>query len=442
VKAVLVRGVPARRLARWRSFTRPLAIWVATVGVAGAMGAGDARAAPAAAWVQLTQGGSDVRAVVASGPCPSSRVDGRVLPLTLRSPADDRFPAVCSAALPPDARALELEGLTLDAPRLPVRRIIVIADTGCRIKGRLVQACNDPNAWPFAEVARRAAARHPDLIIHVGDYYYRESPCPAADRRCQGSPAGDRWPAWAADFFEPARPLLLAAPWIFVRGNHESCARGGVGWFRLLDAGPTVKTCPAEASAWRTDIGDLRLGIVDSADAEDISTPPDRVKAFAAQLNALQPGLAREPGWLLVHRPIWGLTPVVRLGPLGAVSAPLNATEQAAVKGQDLTGVRLILSGHIHHFSAYDFGGGRPAQLVVGTGGDVGPPADSPAITRDRVWLDRMAAVHFEFDRFGYVVLDRTGQGGDDWQGVFYDAHDRPVATCALRTRSLVCTPA
>jgi hypothetical protein len=409
---------------------------------AAAAGVSRGAAAPRAAWVQLTEGGAELRAVMADDHCPSALVQGRALPLTLRSPGDDRFPAVCSAALPPDARTVGIDGLTLAAPQLPVRRIVVIADTGCRIKGPLVQACNDPTAWPFAEVARRAAARHPDLVIHVGDYYYRESPCPGGDVRCQGSPAGDRWPAWAADFFDPARPLLAAAPWIFVRGNHESCVRGGVGWFRLLDAASVAKTCPAEASEWRTDIGGLKLDIVDSADAEDISAPPARVKAFAAQLDALEPGLGREPGWILVHRPIWGLTPVVRVGPLGAVNAPLNATEQAAVRGRDLAGVRLVLSGHIHHFSAYDFGEGRPAQLVVGTGGDVGPPADSPAITRDRVWLDGMAAAHLEFDRFGYVVLDRVGQGGDDWQGTFYDAHDHAVTRCALQGRRLSCAPA
>ncbi len=41
---------------------------------------------------------------------------------------------------------------------------------------------------------------------------------------------------WQADFFRPAAPLLAAAPWLFVRGNHESCGRAGLGWFRFFDA--------------------------------------------------------------------------------------------------------------------------------------------------------------------------------------------------------------
>jgi hypothetical protein len=413
--------------------------------MAGAVAAASASMAAAAvapqAWVQMTETGAEVRAISADAGCPTARVDGEPLPLRLRSAADERFPTVCAAPLPAGARRISVAGETLQAPHPVVRRMVVFGDSGCRIKGRAVQACNDPAQWPFAEVARHAAARRPDLVVHLGDYYYRESACPAADARCAGSPSGDRWPAWSADFFDPARPLLAAAPWVFVRGNHESCARGGLGWFRLLDAASTVKACPAEAAPWRVPVGGLELSVLDSADAEDETAPPERVQAFARDLDAMQPALGRQPGWLLVHRPVWGLTPVVRLGP-GAINVPLNATEQAAVKGRDLGGVEMVLSGHIHHFSSFDFFGRRPAQLVVGTGGDVGQPADSPKITQDQVWLDGLAAVHTEFDRFGYMVLDRAGEDGATWRGVFYDAQDRPVMNCLLQGRRLTCSPA
>ncbi len=393
------------------------------------------------AWVQMTERGADVRLVRPTGGCPVAEVDGRALPLTSRAAADTRFPEVCSAALPPGARQVQVAGHRLAGPSPVVRRMVVFADTGCRIKGPMVQACNDPAAWPFAEVARRAAARHPDLVIHIGDYYYRESVCPVGDLRCAGSPSGDRWDAWAADFFDPAAPLLQAAPWVFVRGNHESCSRGAAGWFRLLDAAPSAKACPAEAQAWTAPIGGLNLYVVDSADTVDEHAPPEQVAAFRAQLDSLAPALAARPGWIVVHRPIWGLAPVVRIGPLGPVSLPLNATEQAAVKGRDLSAIDLILSGHIHHFSSFDFAAKRPAQLVVGTGGDIGLPADTPRITRNAVLLDGLAADHTEFDRFGYMVLDRVGDGPDHWRGVFYDAKDRPVVDCRLDARRLTCTP-
>ena len=88
--------------------------------------------------------------------------------------------------------------------------------------------------WPFATIAAIIAGHRPDLVVHLGDYYYRESSCPDGEEGCAGSPFGDRWSSWNADFFAPARPLLRSAPWVFVRGNHEGCERGGKGWYRFL----------------------------------------------------------------------------------------------------------------------------------------------------------------------------------------------------------------
>jgi hypothetical protein len=121
-----------------------------------------------------------------------------------------------------------------------VRRIVLVGDTGCRLKKAedAWQACNDPEAWTFAEVARAAAAAHPDLVLHVGDYHYRENACPEGHAGCTGSPWAYGWDAWDADFFSPAAPLLAAAPWVMVRGNHEECARAGQGWWLLLDPHP------------------------------------------------------------------------------------------------------------------------------------------------------------------------------------------------------------
>ena len=75
-------------------------------------------------------------------------------------------------------------------------------------------------------------------MIHVGDYLYRENACPAGDADCAGSPWGYGWDAWNADFFAPARPLLAAAPWIVVRGNHESCDRARPGLVALSRSAP------------------------------------------------------------------------------------------------------------------------------------------------------------------------------------------------------------
>jgi len=108
--------------------------------------------------------------------------------------------------------------------------------------------------------------------------------------------------------------------------------------------------------------------------------------------------------------------------------------------------VQMVLSGHIHHFASFDFGPSHPAQLIVGTGGDIGEAADTPKIQSQRVHIDRAFADWLSFDRFGYLVLDRHDSpepgAPPDWTGAFYDADDKPVVDCRLHERALRCTPA
>ena len=388
-------------------------------------------------WLELTARGPELRAVVQDGPCPEASLDGRIVPMQKRAAPSDAFPVeVCQLLVPHGVARAAIGDWIAPLPRAEPQRILIFGDTGCRLKGAAVQACNDPRQWPFALVAARAAEKKPDLVIHVGDYWYRETPCPAGVQGCAGAAYGDNWTAWDADFFAPAAPLLDSSPWLFVRGNHESCARGGPGWFQLLDQAPEPAACPAESTPFRIRMGDTSLYVLDSANTEDASAPPGLVKAFAAQLDALGPELDHGRGWILTHRPIWGLTPVKRLGPLGALEVGLNKTEQSAVKGRPLAGVQMIVSGHIHHFAAYDFGPQRPAQLIAGTGGDVGEPADSPKIDTRQVSIDGLDAQGFGFERYGYLLLERQGA---DWTGDFRDLDDKMVATCRLRGRELTC---
>ena len=388
------------------------------------------------AWVEITDRGPEARAVV-SGPCPEAVIDGTSAPMQRRAAPSADFPvAVCALPIPPHARRVAVLGGALPLPRRPPGRIVIFGDTGCRLKGSDIQNCDVAGDWPFATVARLAAAHHPDLMIHIGDYYYRESACPAGRAGCAGSPWGDNWTTWDADLFAPAAPLLAAAPWLMVRGNHEDCARGGPGWFRLLDAGPTPLACPAAAAPMAIDVGGLTLYVLDSSGTEDRSTPPDKVAAFARQLAVVKAHPPAGPAWILTHRPFWGLTPVARAGPLGPLELSLNLTEEAAARPADLSKIDMIVSGHIHHFASFSFSGDRPPQLIVGTGGDVGEPADSPKFISGPVSLDGMAARRFGFDRYGFLVLDRTADG---WAGDFYDVNDRPIARCRLAGRALDC---
>jgi hypothetical protein len=400
--------------------------------------ASPAAAQSPAAWTQLTGQGAEVRAVAGPGGCPQLTVDGHPAAMAVRAQASPAYPQVCALALPAGAASVEVDGQTAPLPAPAPKRIVVLGDTGCRVKGLAIQACNDPKAWPFAEVARLAAATKPDLVIHVGDYYYRESPCPLQLEACAGSPSGDRWDTWAAEFFGPATPLLAAAPWVFARGNHETCDRGGRGWFVLLDAGP-AGPCQTYTTPFAVRAGDLNLYVIDSGAIADRGHDKADVAAIAGQLDRLGPGLDLGHGWIITHRPVWGLVPVARVGPTAPFEVGLNFAEQDAVRGRALGGVQMMLSGHVHHFQALDFGPARAAQLVVGTGGDIGESADLARVYTERRPIDGLDANVFSFSRYGYYLMEKDGE---DWVGAFRDATDRVLASCRLHQRRLNCQAA
>jgi hypothetical protein len=245
---------------------------------------------------------------------------------------------------------------------------------------------------------------------------------------CAGSPYGDNWPTWKAELFDPAAPLLAAAPWVVARGNHELCRRGGIGWFRLLDPFPTRTGCVDRTEPHWLSAGGLELLLFDSADADDFLAPPDKVAAYAGQLG---PPLAPAPphAWMVTHRPVWAMAQ----GDLSGLTA--NQTEQAAIRGHVPPGLDLVLSGHLHDFISYEFGPGRPAQLIVGTGGDNLLPLGSAPIVGAEI--DGMTVRRgFAAERFGYFIMERTAAG---WDGTFYAPDDSVLAHCLLAGRAIDC---
>jgi hypothetical protein len=410
-----------------------LAVLIALSG--GLSGPVSAGAATVAAWTEMVGDAQSLR-VIATDSCPAAAADGKALPLAVRSAADGDFPVIsCQASVPSGTRGLTVDGRAVAVLPAEVNRIVVLGDTGCRLKGAFVQDCNDPVAWPFATIAAQAAKEKPDLLIHVGDYYYRETPCPGGREGCANSPYGDDWAAWKADFFDPAQTLLAAAPWVLVRGNHEQCGRGGLGWFRFLDAGAAPLTCPASEAPFTVTLGQQRLFVLDSADTDDAAAPPAKVAAFHSQLEALKPLDQSGTGWILTHRPFWGFVPA-GAGELGeSDELPSNRTEQEAAKDDPLAGVQMILSGHVHIFSASDFAGARPSQLIVGVGGDTRDGAQ-PDLQARKVTIAGLPAATEVVEQFGYVVLDRVGEG---WNAALKRPDGVAVATCTIRGRALAC---
>jgi len=361
-----------------------------------------------AQWVQLMPGGgAQARVVTTAASCPAVVIDGKPVAMNARAAPDANFSVLlCSVQIPPGAQSAAVAGETLPLAVSPPTRIAVFGDTGCRITSNYVQACNDPTQWPFPLIAQRIADLKPDLVIHVGDYLYREAPCPAGNAACAGSPSGDNWPAWAADFFTPAAPLLRAAPWVFVRGNHEDCARGDPGWLRLLGplAFDPAAPCDAHLAPYAVPLGAMNLAVMDDADAPDQTIESDLLAEYRSDFAAL-PSIAKAPVWLAMHRPIWGAVS----GPMG-LGVGGNRTMIAALSDPHaLDGVALMLAGHIHTFEALNYAGHAPPQLIAGFGG--GNLDTTPADLSGANLSGQSVQSGLSIPGFGFLLMTREAQG-------------------------------
>ncbi|HWC62516.1 MAG TPA: metallophosphoesterase [Rhizomicrobium sp.] len=387
-------------------------------------------------WIQLgADGAAEIRTVSEGAACPTFHsADGAALILRPRAPADGKFPLVCFAPLPKGARAANSFSVRLPAVNPVPERIVVLGDTGCRLKGAAIQNCNNPKDWPFANVAAAAARLKPDLVIHLGDYQYRESPCPPANPGCAGTPYGDNWPAWKADFFAPAAPLLAAAPWVFVRGNHETCDRSGAGYLKMLGPLAYAPDCVDHQAPYRVPLGDFSLMVMDDADADDFAVNPAHVPVYQAELeDAVKP--SQMPVWLVLHRPIWAAS----TGPLG-IPAGGNAQIIAAAEKTMLTRpVSLMLAGHLHTFEAINYARGQvegtpPPQIVAGNGGDA--LLVTPANLKGAAFQGHSGVAvkdGLSVGGFGFLLMTKSATG---WTIDLYDAAGTAEGQCLFTSAS------
>ncbi|MFA9216496.1 MAG: metallophosphoesterase, partial [Sphingomonadaceae bacterium] len=361
---------------------------------------------PLAAFVVLGPEGAAVARVLTDAPdCPALELDGQLQPMQLRAgparialrstnnpPADSKpaeFPLrSCELALPAATRHASVAGQPLPLPKAAPQRIVVIGDTGCRLLkySHSYQPCNDVAQFPFATVAARAAAWQPDLVLHVGDYHYRESPCPDGNAGCAGSPWGYGWDAWQADFFAPGAALLRAAPWVMARGNHEACFRAGQGWWRFLDPRPLQpgRDCNADADDARGNYSepyavplgpDTQLLVIDTAATTWRGLQPGTLgyDQYRASYTALAALAARAPHNLgVTHHPLLGLgadrdkqgNTVILKGDLGLQQSWGSLNPQLVPPT-----IQTMLSGHVHLWQQLSFSSDHPSQFISGFSG-------------------------------------------------------------------------
>jgi hypothetical protein len=439
------------------------ATWAALVlVVAFAGGCGDAPGSSTQhAWLELGPDGERiVRAITSEASCPTLEVDGRQVAMQVRAaPSPPAFPVLtCESVIAADATDAAVGGAALPLPHATVQRLAVIGDTGCRIEtGHTIQACNDPTAWPFAglahavaelvswftgepvrpslgDLAHAVAALDPDLIVHVGDYLYRESPCPDGDAGCAGSPYGYNWATIEADFFQPAEPLLRAAPLVLTRGNHESCNRAGPVWFRFFDPRPYEPACVDYTEPYAVEVGGLTFLMFDSSNASDTSVDPAQVAIYRQEL-ATMATLAGPRSFVVTHRPFWAIGNGAKMGAPEQLFED-NPTLQAASGNELPAGVEAVLSGHIHFFQLLSFVEPRVPQVVVGNSGT----ELDPAVTTPLAGLEIAGATVASgatLDQFGFATMEPQDDG---WAFTLRDMSGDVLRQCTIAGLQTSCS--
>lgn len=427
---------------------------------------------PVVSWIVLgEQGQAVVRSLTYEGHCPLLKQDGKSAPMRVRakpetvaqrptasdekdSKASDFAVLTCEAALSANTKKADVDGVAIPIPKAIPQRIVVLGDTGCRMKKAddAFQACNDAQKWAFAEVIKKAVSLHPDLVIHVGDYHYRENPCPEGNMGCKGSPWGYGYDVWYADFFEPAKPLLLAAPWVMVRGNHESCVRAGQGYWRFLDPRPYVKgrDCNQEkfdmigdySSPYAIPLGksggmSSQLIVFDTAKVPGKKvSKDDPARVIYAQQFAQVEQFSQNADFniFMNHHPILGFAASHKED--GSVEfKPGNQVLQAIMQERQPqrlfpAGIKAVLSGHVHLFQAVTYTTDHPTQFGSGNGGtamDSALPDELPAGTTP---FPNAVVDHFSnSNRDGFLLLERKA---NQWRMTAYDIAGKAMTQCLM----------
>ena len=432
-----------------------------------------------ASWVVMgEQGQAIARAITTDTVCPTLVQDGvaqvmsvRAAPATIaqrktaskpEASKPSAFPVLtCEAPLLKTTVSASIAGHALPLPKATVQRIVVVGDSGCRLKAsdNYFQPCNDGEKWAFRSMVEKAATFKPDLVLHVGDYQYRENPCPDGHPECAGSPWGYGWDTWQADFFSPAQALLNAAPWVMVRGNHEICTRAGQGWWRFLDPRPLQagRDCNLDQNDMTGDYSApyaVPLGTVGGQSAQFIVFDSSKVpaKALSHQDPARQiyldqmklvNQLAQQADFNLFtnHHPILGMSVEKKKsggldvkhgnGALQDVMRDINPDRLFSDK------IQVAISGHVHLFEALTFSNNFPTQFVSGNGGSsLDTPLKTPLEPSVTPYSAAQLAHFSNSNDVGFMTLEREQHG---WKVQAWNKQGQLITACQMQEKSTQC---
>lgn len=434
----------------------------------------------------------------ANAPCPMVEAVGAAgstdIQMTERRPGPLAAPAfstvlACSASLPKGLTSATISGQTIPAT-LPktIKKVGIIADTGCEVDPPTVQDCKSATAWPLAANASKVAAAKPDVILDPGDYYYREAACPPdAEAKCGGSPAPmkgmpfyETSDGWLADVINPMSAMFPVAPLAMLRGNHEDCQRAGNGFFLYLDPRPgTEKTCepisapgstdpkatstgliPAEPQitpTWSFDLPlgasrNLRVAMLDNAYGTDKELTDWNIKQRQSyvQAAALTTPTAGRESWLMGHRPIFALMSSTEL-PADDKQATTWTSDGQMVSSYGLLGnYSMLLAAHLHFAQAIQIPG-QPASLVIGNGGayldpptGYDPPKVGPLANADGSRMDPKLAPYppasatWTKVEFGYAIAT-PGTDSGAWAIDHFAHTGNQMGACSLAAAQIRC---
>lgn len=398
-----------------------------------------------------------IRVITSQKSCPNLTIDHQSQSMTLRAKADPSSPVITCEKTVRNTQTISVDQITFSPLPTHPKKILVIGDTGCRLKGADIQNCDNALEWPLSQLAKSAANMNPDLIIHVGDNLYRQDPCPTVDPGCQGSPSGNNWQTWEADFFSPIAPLLNQAPWVIVRGNHETCSRAGLLWFEYLAPQPFTGKCQPFTDPYLINFENLQLLNIDSAGASDFDVNLNDLDLYKQTFEFL-PKLSKHT-WLITHRPFWGIKALsdqeeedqtekisgekesylLHYIDGSSPKQPLvrfNHTLQDSLNPQLLSSLQLILSGHYHNFETINFDGKIPPQLIVGNSGTKLEEEITDKLTGliiNNHQITQSSYLH----QFGFMIMEE--QSENSWLGSLYNPSGQEILKCTVKDRNINC---